>query len=500
MERAYPRGLMTDESPTTIGPWALHERIATGPRATVWRASRGDEVAVLKVARESRDRTWLLRETVLLRKLDHPHVVRVLDYAPGGEWVALEHVQGHTLTGWAAHKSIDAICKVVMQIASAVSHLHERGVVHADLKPRNVIVREGSNEAVLIDLGVAVLIEEDRHGFRGTPGFVAPELLRGGKVDGKVDLYGLGALWYAALCGRPPFVATDPKALGYLPLVSLPAPPSAYRTDIPGGIEHIVLSLLQRDPARRPASIAAVVSAMPKACGTAVRAPFVGMLAERDELRRAVIGALDGECRVVIVYGPPGSGRSALVNEVFATARRAGLLVAKPPSTIAPIQRSKDPLALRLDTEDDDQRALLDDIMAEHVPGLYLVRADFPLPDAPAFVVQITPPPLDLDEIALVLQHAKLPASQAAALYAKTGGFAGAVVARVAGGTDTLPAGSAQILAALAPGADVSVEHLASVLQLSPLELLDHCEILFAAGLVQSSQDGYALRRTSPQE
>src|SRR5262249_28263235 len=144
-------------------------------------------------------------------------------------------------------------------------------------------------------------------GFRGTLGYAAPELLDGRGPSVATDVYGLGALLYTALVGRNPFVAPDPAALTYLPLVSLPPPPSWSGPETTPALTQLRLGTLARHPGRPPPA------AGPRKNGAKGRAPppgppILGMAEEREELRRAVVGAADGEPRVVVVYGVAGSG------------------------------------------------------------------------------------------------------------------------------------------------------------------------------------------------
>ena len=192
------------------------------------------------------------------------------------------------------------------------------GIFHGDIKPGNVLV-DVDGQVKVLDFGVAVSGTDGVKGFRGTPGFAAPELLRGERASAASDVYGLGATLYAALSGRPPFVAPDLAALGYLPMVSLPEPISSLKIGIPSHLSSLIMVLLARDAQRRPSDLDKIADVLAKAADSPPAACVVGMRAEREELRRAVVGAADGECRVVVLYGPSGCGRRTPITEYLAT-------------------------------------------------------------------------------------------------------------------------------------------------------------------------------------
>lgn len=154
------------------------------------------------------------------------------------------------------------------QIALALESAHgpEAGVVHRDLKPGNVMVTYGGL-VKLLDFGIARFLEDnDTHhtkltGARmvGTPAYMAPEQCDGRPVDGRTDLYALGCLLYTMLTGRPPFtLERGLLQVMYQQVHEVPPPPSAYRP-VPAPVDRLVMDLLAKDPADRPADAADVV-------------------------------------------------------------------------------------------------------------------------------------------------------------------------------------------------------------------------------------------------
>ncbi|MCA9568349.1 MAG: serine/threonine protein kinase, partial [Myxococcales bacterium] len=217
---------MSAQTPGRLGQYEPTRLLATGGSAQIWLATddEGNEVA-LKVARTDQNRPALLREAQILSTARHPGIVQMLDAGEDGRWIALERVRGLLMDDWARDKPPEAIVKVAFELVEALEHLHSHGVIHGDLKPSNVII-DTEGRARLLDLGIASFSHEAPDTFKGTLGYAAPELLRREQATEATDIYGLGAMLYTCLTGRTPFVAPDPAALTYLPLVSLPAPPS----------------------------------------------------------------------------------------------------------------------------------------------------------------------------------------------------------------------------------------------------------------------------------
>ncbi|MEO0604022.1 MAG: hypothetical protein AAF211_21475, partial [Myxococcota bacterium] len=369
----------------------------------------------------------------------------------------------------------------------------------------------------LIDLGVASREGEAVDGFRGTLGYAAPELLSGRVPAPATDLYGFGALLYTCLTGRTPFVAPDPAALTYLPLVSLPPPSSAFRPDVPGPINALLLLLLARDPARRPSDIARVRQTLSRGA-TAEPAPVIlGMLEEREKLRRAVVGAADGEPRVVVLYGAPGSGRRTLISEAVDYARREGLPLLKgSPNLRAEIGRSSVPpvIAGRVSHRGTAQAA--HELLTQSRPGLFLLHANRPVPQlVEAGAIQLTPSPLTRSDADQLVDFFGGDERETERWWREAMGSPAALLARIRayrrarglapGSIPDRSTDAQRIYEALreAPHHRSQVTELAQQLGMGEHLLLDHCEVLFAEQLVEAVDDGVALalseaRRAAP--
>lgn len=326
-----------------IGCYLLKESLGVGGIAAVWRAETDDgkEVAI-KVLHpgklETEEVRRFTREFKAMQRLDHPNIVRVLEGGRHGPypWLAMELVRGQDLgrvvDGWNADPPADRWAmaeRILRELCSALACLHEQGFVHRDLKPSNILLtRDG--HVKLTDFGGVK--DTETMGTQltasgrlvGTVAFMAPELITGDNVDSRQDLYSLGAVLYVVLVGRPPIEADS--IAGYLArhLTHQPTPPSEVDPRVPRLLERICLRLLQKDPTRRPAT-ARQVLAMLDGSEPVAAVPVHG----RDELVAPVVRrCLDvslGRGGVVVLQGPAGSGRSAVLAEVGRSLRDQGM-------------------------------------------------------------------------------------------------------------------------------------------------------------------------------
>jgi eukaryotic-like serine/threonine-protein kinase len=246
-----------------LGRYVLEERLGQGAMGTVYRAVRDDGVVVaLKVvsgdlATDETYRRRFQREGRIAASVSHPNIVEVVEAgeADGMPFLASRLVEGRTLVERLEEGPLGEaeLVRMVAELAAALDVLHERGLVHRDVKPANVIVR-GDGTALLADFGLArgaddtVLTQPGR--VSGTVDYLAPELVRGGAATPASDVYALGCLAYECLSGGPPFASRSvPEAI----LAHLESPPEPL--DSP--LSHAVLQALAKDPADRPPTAAA---------------------------------------------------------------------------------------------------------------------------------------------------------------------------------------------------------------------------------------------------
>ena len=264
-------------SPTVIAErFELGALAESGGMGAVYRARdrlTGAAVAVKLLARANQ--RWaerFRREALTLSELAHPAIVRYVAHgvAPSGEpYLAMEWLEGEVLSARVrrGRMSFAEAGDLGIRIAEALAFAHGAGVVHRDLKPANIFLVDGDpRRATLLDFGVArrqsLHSDTTRTGDRvGTPRYMAPEQIRAARtVDWRCDLWSLGCVLHAALAGRPPFSAADEMATwGKILLEEAPLL-SAARPDAPPPLVALVRRLLEKEPASRPASAAAVAT------------------------------------------------------------------------------------------------------------------------------------------------------------------------------------------------------------------------------------------------
>lgn len=194
-----------------------------------------------------------LREARIAAKLRHPNVVQVHDVGICGEhhYIAMEYLPGGPVMGRdGAARPVDFALRIASQIASALDYAGERGIVHRDIKPDNILLRE-DGAAVLTDFGIARASDASRMtrtgAIVGTPHYMSPEQARGQPLDGRADLYSLGIVLHELLLGRVPYQASDSLAIGIMHITApLPKLPGEF-----AALQPILDRMLAKDPAQR---------------------------------------------------------------------------------------------------------------------------------------------------------------------------------------------------------------------------------------------------------
>jgi serine/threonine-protein kinase len=218
-----------------------------------------------------------LREAQAAAALQSEHVVRILDFGRHGNglpFMVMEHLSGTNLADLLTARGtlpVDEAIQYVMQASEAVAEAHARGIIHRDIKPANIFLSSRSDGSPLIkvlDFGISKT--DWMAGFGdynpdltatadtlGTPMYMSPEQVRSTKnVTPAADIWALGVVLYELLAGVPPFWAESLPALSAKIVADSPTPLGMRRSDLPRGLDTVVLSCLEKDPAKRPASIA----------------------------------------------------------------------------------------------------------------------------------------------------------------------------------------------------------------------------------------------------
>lgn len=250
--------------------YQIIERVGEGAIATVWKAVdlQTNEPVAIKLMRtkqmvpETVQR--LAQEVDILRRLQHPNIVRVLGAGTaqdeGAPYMVLEWLESVTLRQYLHRRpkpDAKKVLEVVGAVASAMTAAHELGVVHRDLKPENVLLCGPYQDTVkVVDFGMAKLpvamarLVTLRSTLFGTPQYMAPERARGRPVSPATDVYALGVMTYEMLAGRRPFESDD--AGGLLRMhVNAPVPPLP---EVAPAVEAVLLEALAKDPSQRPSA------------------------------------------------------------------------------------------------------------------------------------------------------------------------------------------------------------------------------------------------------
>jgi serine/threonine-protein kinase len=258
-----------------IPGYELLEEIGRGGMGIVYRARqlKPSRLVALKMIREGQFATPhdVLRfenEAEVIAALDHPNVVPILEVgqAQGLHYFTMTLLTGGSLAEAQPRLAGDprGVARVLIEVAGAVHHAHQRGILHRDLKPANILLDEAGRPHVT-DFGLAKRAQggtglTQPGAVLGSPGYMAPEQAGGdpGAITTVTDVYGLGAILYALLTGRAPFEGRSfHETLARLQ-VEPPEPPSRVNRGVPAPLELICLKCLEKEPARRYPSAAAV--------------------------------------------------------------------------------------------------------------------------------------------------------------------------------------------------------------------------------------------------
>jgi tetratricopeptide (TPR) repeat protein len=269
--------------PSRIGDYDILERIGKGGMGEVFlgRHRHLDRLFAIKLLPsggvvDPMAVERFQREMRAAGKLDHPNVLRATDagYSAGNYYLVTDYLKGIDLGEHVKRNgplSIDEACFTIYQVAQALQHVHDAGLVHRDVKPSNIMKCE-HRRIVLIDFGLARLLDLARPDagatqsgqFIGTPDFVAPEVVSGTEIDARADIYSLGCSLYVLLTGRPPFgtrhLTLAAKAQAHI--AEEPVPVEQLREGLPPVLAELVRRMMAKDPTQRVPTARQVAEAL----------------------------------------------------------------------------------------------------------------------------------------------------------------------------------------------------------------------------------------------
>ncbi|ASU56095.1 serine/threonine-protein kinase [Nocardiopsis dassonvillei] len=315
--------------------YRLEEQVGSGGMGTVWKATdtllnRPVAVKLLHPSQmaEPTARERFRTEGRITAGLSHPGIAQVYDYGEenGRAFLIMELVVGEPLSQVLreqGHLSADQTLDFVYQAAKALAAAHARGVVHRDIKPGNLLVTP-DGQLKLTDFGIArgdMSVTLTQTGMvMGTAQYISPEQASGRPATSSSDLYALGVVAYECLAGTPPFTGDTPVALA---LAHTRDEPPELPEDVPDDVNHLVSSLLLKEPEERPASaseVAHTAAVIRSNAGTGPPTPSTGF---QGMAQTAVVGAVTGPGSGSMTYRTGGQP-TAVAGQEDASARLAG--------------------------------------------------------------------------------------------------------------------------------------------------------------------------------
>jgi tRNA A-37 threonylcarbamoyl transferase component Bud32 len=264
---------------TRIGRYEIERELGRGAMAIVYKAMDpviGRVVAIKTIRLESalaneqtELRQRLYREAQSAGGLNHSNIVTIYDIGEEGDlsYIAMEYVEGETLEHWmAAHRTppVDQTVSIIEQIASGLDFAAQRGVIHRDIKPGNILMTP-ELRVKIADFGIAKLSMSkftQTGTIMGTPTHMSPEQAMGQELDGRSDIFSVGVIFYEMLTGERPFSGMNPTTIIYKILHQEPVPPRKLNITLHSGYERIVQKMLAKDPAQRFQTCGEVIAAL----------------------------------------------------------------------------------------------------------------------------------------------------------------------------------------------------------------------------------------------
>ncbi len=253
------------------GRYEIHEIIGVGGMAVVYKAydNIDQRVVAVKILKDEflaneEFRRRFQNESKAIAVLSHPNIVKVLDVSFGDrlQYIVMEYVEGITLKEYIQQQKkikIREALYFIMQILRALQHAHDKGIVHRDIKPQNILLISNGTIKVT-DFGIAMFSRGETKSMTedaiGSVHYISPEQAKGSVTDAKSDIYSIGVVLYEMLTGCLPFQSENAVSVALMQLQKEPKRPREINPDIPVGLEQIIMRAMQKNTADRYQSAA----------------------------------------------------------------------------------------------------------------------------------------------------------------------------------------------------------------------------------------------------
>jgi len=258
----------------TFGKYIIQNIIKSGGMARIYKASNiiTKDIVAIKILRQSgtsrRAIKGFLQETKMLKKLNHPNIIRVMDFGKkdGMPYMVMEYINGEDLKKLLLYKKTKKLQRydLILQIGRGLDYLHENNIIHHDIKPENILVSK-NNEVKIIDFGMArynrLRIFTRNRFIDGTPTYMSPEQIRKRHTDKRTDIYSYGITIYEMLTGKIPYQANDKNTImrAHIDIHIQPRLLSYYDSNIPKNIENCVMKAIEKNPNKRHRTVSEMV-------------------------------------------------------------------------------------------------------------------------------------------------------------------------------------------------------------------------------------------------